>query len=182
MTKSFLYVSLLFVCGLFVSCARHTYPLVTEGNAIIKVDDKLLKYNLQIDFGVKRFDGILALRRMDSGEIRILGSTQFGLSLFDFGLDGNNWRVYDCLEPMRKERVLKLFEKDFKALFLSGGVISRVGMRAEYAKYVNGSGITKGVIKAYPGDGQNPDSVSVKHSWLRLSMRLNKIEDEDVAR
>lgn len=57
---------------------------------------------------------------MPDNEIRIVASTYFGLSLFDFSLRNDQFTVNSCIEPMKKEKVLKLLEMDFRRLFLSG--------------------------------------------------------------
>lgn len=56
---------------------------------------------------------------MPDNEIRIVASTYFGLSLFDFSLRNDQFTVNSCIEPMKKEKVLKLLEMDFRRLFLS---------------------------------------------------------------
>lgn len=57
---------------------------------------------------------------MPDNEIRIVASTYFGLSLFDFSLRNDQFTVNSCIEPMKKENVLKLLEMEFRRLFLSG--------------------------------------------------------------
>lgn len=42
------------------------------------------KYNIQLDFMKHHMSGMLIVRRMPDNEIRIVASTYFGLSLFDF--------------------------------------------------------------------------------------------------
>lgn len=61
---------------------------------------------------------MLIVRQMPDNEIRILGSTYFGLSLFDFSLHCDTFIVNSCIEPMRKKKMLKILETDFKNLFL----------------------------------------------------------------
>ena len=52
--------------------------------------------------------GMLIVRRMPDNEIRIVASTYFGLSLFDFSLRNDQFTVNSCIEPMNKEKELKL--------------------------------------------------------------------------
>ena len=78
------------------------------------------KYNIQLDFMKHHMSGMLIVRRMPDNEIRIVASTYFGLSLFDFSLRNDQFTVNSCIEPMKKEKVLKLLEMDFRRLFLSG--------------------------------------------------------------
>jgi len=81
---------------------------------------KLAKIQYQLDFMKHHMSGMLIVRRMPDNEIRIVASTYFGLSLFDFSLRNDQFTVNSCIEPMKKEKVLKLLEMDFRRLFLSG--------------------------------------------------------------
>lgn len=75
---------------------------------------------MQLDFMKHHFSGLLIVRKLPDNEIRILASTYFGLSLFDFSLRENEFHVNSCIEPMKKKKMLLLLETDFKNLFLSG--------------------------------------------------------------
>ena len=63
------------------------------------------KYNIQLDFMKHHMSGMLIVRRMPDNEIRIVASTYFGLSLFDFSLRDDQFNVNSCIEPMKKEKV-----------------------------------------------------------------------------
>lgn len=154
------------------------------------------KYNIQLDFMKHHFSGMLIVRRMPDNEIRILASTYFGLSLFDFSLCGEQFKVNSCVAPMQKENVLKLLEMDFKQLFLKGkGVRARTtkdrstGKKANHStdkstertieKRTSGKGFGKSIIfinGKTPGD---PEKVKIKHPWIRLTIQLDKLENRD---
>lgn len=162
------------------------------------------KYNIQLDFMKHHFSGMLIVRRMPDNEIRILASTYFGLSLFDFSLCGDQFKVNSCVAPMQKENVLKLLEMDFKQLFLKGkGVRVRTtkdrstgkstncptGKSANHStdkrtkrsieKRTSGKGFGKSIIfinGETPGD---PEKVKIKHPWIRLTIQLDKLENRD---
>lgn len=180
MTRSFQLISILLVCLTFVSCSKNTYPLKTGPAPIISVGNKAQKYNMTLDFGGKHFNGMLIAKTMEDGEIRIVASTMFGLSLFDFGMKGENWNVYSCIEPMRKDRVLKIFETDFKLLFLSDRNVKKIEKTKEYTKFVTGGGISKGVIYAIPETENDSEKIQIKHSWLRLTIGLEKMGENNV--
>ncbi len=180
MTKSFQLISILLICLGFISCSKNTYPIKTGSPAIVPISSEVQKYNLKMDFMSKHFNGILVIRKMNDGEIRILASTLFGLSLFDFGLKGENWQVYSCIEPMRKDRILKIFEKDFKLLFLPDRNIIKKEDKEDKIKFVAGSGLSKSVIYITHDKESIPEKIRVKHSWLRLNIELDKIIENNV--
>jgi hypothetical protein len=136
---------------------------------------------MTLDFGGKHFNGMLIAKTMDDGEIRILASTMFGLSLFDFGMKDETWNVYSCIEPMRKDRVLKIFETDFKLLFLPDRNVKKIEKTEEYTKFVTGGGISKGVIYLAPVAESSSGKIQIKHSWLRLTIGLEKMNENNAA-
>lgn len=137
------------------------------------------KYNIQLDFMKHHMSGMLIVRRMPDNEIRIVASTYFGLSLFDFSLRGDKFNVNSCIEPMKKEKVLKLLEMDFKRLFLSEkGICAKATKNELTEKRVSGKGFGKSVLYItgnIPGD---PAQIKMKHPWIRLTIRLDKLSKE----
>lgn len=123
MKQSFLFANLIFILYLFTSCSSSK---TIAGDAtsyvtpIICAEEYSQKYNMQLDFMKHHFSGLLIVRKLPDNEIRILASTYFGLSLFDFSLRENEFHVNSCIEPMKKKKMLLLLETDFKNLFLSG--------------------------------------------------------------
>lgn len=150
------------------------------------------KYNIQLDFMKHHFSGMLIVRRMPDNEIRILASTYFGLSLFDFSLCGDQFKVNSCVAPMQKDNVLKLLEMDFKQLFLKGkGVRVRTtkdrstGKSANHStdksaertieKRTSGKGFGKSIIFINGETLGDPEKVKIKHPWIRLTIQLDKL-------
>lgn len=123
MKQSFLFANLILILHLFTSC---TSSKIIERNAafpippIICAKEYSQKYNMQLDFMKHHFSGLLIVRKLPENEIRILASTYFGLSLFDLSLRGDEFHVNSCIEPMKKKKILKLLETDFKNLFSNG--------------------------------------------------------------
>lgn len=181
MTRSFWLINTLLICIFFASCSKNTYPLRTGSTPIVQVGSEVQKYNMTLDFAGKHFNGMLIAKTMDDGEIRIVAATMFGLSLFDFGIKGEDWAVYSCIEPMRKDRILKLFEKDFKLLFLENRDIKKIERKEEYTKFVTSGGISKGVIYVTHTKVDNPEKVRIKHPWLRLTIELEKMNENNAS-
>lgn len=181
MTRSFQFISLLLLLFLtFAACSRNSYPLKTGDIPIIPVGNEVQKYHLTLDFAGKHFSGMLIAKMMDNEEIRIIASTMFGLNLFDFGLKGEEWRIYSCIEPMRKKRVLKLFETDFKLLFLPGRSMKKIEKTAKYTKFVKGGGMSGSVIYLMHAMEYNPERIQIKHPWLRLTIGMEKMDEDNV--
>lgn len=136
------------------------------------------KYNIQLDFMKHHFSGMLITRRMSDHEIRILATTHFGLSLFDFSLRGDTFIVNSCVAPMKKDKVLKLLEMDFRHLFLTGKDIRvRTNKNNSIEKRISGKGFGKSALSLSGTKLGDPEQVKIKHPWIRLTIRLDKLKD-----
>lgn len=180
MKPCFLFANLLLALCMLTSCAS---TKVTGGDAakptpIICAQEFSQKYNMQLDFMKHHFSGLLIVRKLPDDEIRILASTYFGLSLFDFSLRENEFIVNSCIEPMRKKKMLQLLETDFKSIFLSNKDIHIKKKSSTFEKRVSGSGFGKSVFHLSQFVSGYPEQVRIKHPWLRLSIQLDKLKDK----
>lgn len=64
---------------------------------------------------------LLLVKRTGPESIRIAGSTWFGMSLFDVSFSDGVFAVNSCVEFMNRKRIIRLLEKDFRTVFISGG-------------------------------------------------------------
>lgn len=174
-------VLLFLVMQLSVSCSPR---ISREGSTVppaieLTKGENSQKYNIQLDFMKHHMSGMLIVRRMPDNEIRIVASTYFGLSLFDFSLQDGKFNVNSCIEPMKKEKVLKLLEMDFKRLFLSEkGIRTKATGNGATEKRTSGKGFGKSILYItgnIPGD---PAQIRIKHPWIRLTIRLDKLSKE----
>lgn len=181
MKPSFLLANLVCVLCLLTSCAS---PKVVEGDAyihsapIIRAQEFSQKYNMQLDFMKHHFSGMLIVRELPDNEIRILASTYFGLSLFDFSLRNEEFQVNSCIEPMKKKKILQLLETDFKNLFLNGKNIRIKKKNSTFEKRVTGSGFGKSVFYLSEFVSGHPEQIKIRHPWLRLSIQLDKLKEK----
>lgn len=133
------------------------------------------KYNMQLDFMKHHFSGMLIVRQLPDEEIRILASTYFGLSLFDFSLQRDSFKLNSCIAPMQKEKILKLFEADFKNLFLPTTHCRLKAKRPLLEKRISGKGFGKSVFTLSEYAADVPQRVQVKHPWIRFTLQLDKL-------
>lgn len=172
MTRYFLCFSILICIGL-TSCSQKLYLTGKDNTALINVNYTIQKYNLKMNIRKNHMSGTVLVRKMDSGEIRIIGITHFGLSLFDFGLQGENWQEYSCIEPMRNKRFLDLLESDFKLLFLPDRKVKKILKKEDYTKYIIGKWFTKNETKIYT----DTENIEIRHPWINISIELEKINN-----
>lgn len=176
MKQNFLFVSLLavilFAC---TSCAHNLTESKASLPPIIRVDTTSQRYNLQFDFMKHHFSGLFIVRRLPNDEIRMLASTYFGLSLFDFSLRNDTFVVNSCIEPMRNEKILRLLEADFKNLFLAKNNLRTVKKRPGFEKRAGGRGFGKSIFFLSTEGAERAQHIEIRHPWLRLKMQLDEL-------
>lgn len=181
MKQCFLFANLILVLFILTSCAssRAARADAAANNmpSIICAEEYSQKYNMQLDIMKHHFSGLLIVRKLPDDEIRILASTYFGLSLFDFSILGDEFRVNSCVEPMRKKKILRLLETDFKNLLLRGKDIRIKKKSSTFEKRVTGRGFGKSVFCLSQFVSGHPELVRIKHPWLRLSIQFDKIKE-----
>lgn len=177
MRQGLLSVSLLVLLLVHTSCASRISESVSSPSTIIEVGKESQKYNIQMDFMKHHFSGMLIVKRMQGDEIRVIASTYFGLSLFDFSFQGNTFRINSCIEPMKKEKILKLLETDFRNLFLNGQMRGRKKKKdGHFEKIICGNGFGKSVFYISESAIENPNQIRIKHPWIRLTIQLDRLE------
>lgn len=175
MTRNFLFFNLLALLFIATSCGRPTYPIPQPYKAILEVDTVVQKYNLQFDFHRMHLSTILAVKKIDSSEIRMIGASPFGLSLFDFGLRKDSIHVYSCIEPLRKKKLIKLLGDDFQTVFLSDKRLKNIKKKKDYTEYINKGSLVRAVIRVSEKENQ-VEKVEIRHAWIRLFMNIEKME------
>lgn len=146
---------------------------------IIKANTASQKYNMQLDFMKHHLSGMLIVRRMPNEDIRFLATTYFGLSIFDFSLQGETFKVNSCIAPMNKEKILKLLEADLKNLFLNSKKIRVKKKNSTFEQRISGKGFGKSVSILSEYVNGEPEQVQIKHPWIRLTIQLNRLKEAE---
>lgn len=173
------FTSILLIIILNLSCSHKISEGAISLPPIVEVDSLSQKYNIQIDFMKHHFSGLLIVRKMDDHEIRILSSSYFGMSLFDFSFLNDKFIINSCLEPLRKKKILNLLEMDFKNVFLTGKSSKRKEKSAIFEKRTSGKGFGKSVFYSSDFSGEAPNRIKIKHPWMRLTIQLDKLNENN---
>lgn len=212
--RSFLSVSLLTLV-LLASCS----PSLTRGYRkervgevareeiapVVSRSGRLQKYNMSLTFMKKHFSGLLLMKQRGADTCRMVLTTHFGLSVFDFEFTPDSFRVYHCIEPLRKEKILSVFRRDFTYLLRfnlqernravvyrpRGGDLSKevykLLSRKPYCWYSQdvergqlermkvGSGWGSAVFDFSGFSGGLPSKIRISHSGLPLLIELEKL-------
>lgn len=145
---------------------------------VIQTSSSTQKFNMQFDFMKHHFSGLLVARRMKNEEVRLLFTTYFGLSVFDFSLRNDSLIVNSCIEPMRKKKVLDLLERDLKTLFLPSRSARVKKKSTTFEQRISGKGFGKAVFSLSDFAGNQPQQVKIKHPWIGMKIQLNELTTE----
>lgn len=171
MTKSFWLISVCFALLLaLLSCSSKVLPA-----PLLKVDSEMQKFSMQISFKKQNFSGMLIVQRRAENEIRIVASAFFGPTLFDFGLRDEVFNVYSCIEPLRNNRIIKLFEHDFKKLFLPNQKFRKIELNEEFAEKISGRNFGKSIFRTYSSSSKDFKMLTIKHPWIGVSISLERL-------
>jgi hypothetical protein len=158
-----------------MSCA--TVPIIPRlyKLPLLNVDNKMQKFNMQIDFKKQSFSGMLIVQRRADSEIRIVASTFFGTTLFDFGIKDGQFAVYSCISPLQRHNVIKLFENNFKKLFLPSQNFRKVRLYEEYEERISGRNFGKSIFRIYKPQNDDFEKLTIKHPWIGITINLEKL-------
>ena len=186
MRRSLRFVSLTVLLFLGIQVQTSCSPRISgEGSTVPPVieltqGEESQKYNIQLDFMKHHMSGMLIVRRMPDNEIRIVASTYFGVkAFFDFSLHDDQFNVNSCIEPMKKEKVLKLLEMDFRQFVLKWKRRPCEATKDNATqKRTSGKGFGKSVVYITDDTPGDPAQIKIKHPWIRLTIRLDKLSKE----
>ena len=177
MKKFLWYVSFLLLLGVGVSsCSPRIQSKQANLPEIVTTDGVSQKFNLQLDFMKHHFSGLLIARRMADDEVRLLFTSYFGLSIFDFSLRNDSLHVNSCIEPMRKKNLLRILEHDLKQVFLPNQQVRIKEKSSIFEKRISGKGMGKAIISLSEFSDNQPQKIQIKHPWIRLKIQLDKLE------
>lgn len=175
--QSTLIGAILLLAGLCTACSPKINEQATTLPPMLVVGEQTQKYNLQLDFMKHHFSGLLVVRQTAPGEIRLLGATHFGLSLFDFQIDHQTFTVNNCIEPLNKKKLLRLLEKDFKNIFIGGNAVRIKKKSCTFEERTSGSGFGKTTYYLSTVTNNSPQQVLIKHKWIGLHIQLDLLNE-----
>lgn len=163
------------LCLLVLSACgtQHSYPAVIQ----LPAGEEAGSYSYSLQFRKKRLEGILVVHRMTPAEIRFLFTTYFGMSVFDYSFRRDSFRVNSCMAPMKRKSVEALMANDFRLLFVGNGTDTATVPFLPVEKRKQGRGFLKSRLTIHRTVAGNPDSITIHHPLLGLTMRINHLAD-----
>jgi len=135
---------------------------------LIDASQQSRKFNMQFDVKKNHLSGMLISRKMPDGNVRLVATSYFGMSIFDFTL-ADTMVVNQCIDPLKRRSVLKLIERDFKPVFVDKSVLKRRKKHTNFEAYKRGHFLGKAKFDVLK------DELSIRHSLLRMSIKINEL-------
>ncbi|MGM0409042.1 MAG: hypothetical protein ACQERU_13760 [Bacteroidota bacterium] len=203
---AFFILSLLFGCSNpYKNITKTEFP-VQNTNEIpysLPHSEKTLIYKTSIDFYQRNISGLLIIKKTDEQSYRIALTTQFGLKIFDFALNGGNLEVVYCIDYLNKKSIIYTFEDDFNLLLMQNKfdrIYTLKDVEKKYKAWVFQSGkmqyyylmnteksqiekieqwkrnAEKISVNLYEYKENLPGNITLKHHNLKLNLELKRIQ------
>jgi hypothetical protein len=189
------------------SAYRSLQPATSDADCPAKLRPKITVgyYRVDVDLMGRPLNGILVVKRMEDGSLRMVYTNGMGLTFFDMGhRDGEGFTVYRILEQLDKDAVVRTLEKDMKLLWMldipdSGlTTLSRDGVKYHLWKegkdhyYYLTEGECGHLLRAERASSRKtiavaetfglvnamPDSVSLTHHNLDMTIHMKRFVNE----
>lgn len=137
--------------------------------------DKSVRHNLQIDVRGNHLSGMMLARPTADGP-RVLATSYFGPTIFDFTLLQDSLKINSCIDPMRRQKVIELLERDLRVVLTDRNLAKLKSKTPTTERRKRGNGFSKSVfVISYNADGKI-SQLQIKHPWLRLQMTIEEIK------
>lgn len=201
-------ISLIVLC---TACATKPYAFLQNGperpscRVGLKPEFNSVLYNTKVDVAGNHLSGLLFLKTMADGSIRIVFTNEMGFKMFDFEFFENEFRVIQCIKKLNKAAVIRALRRDLGMLvqagydympvrylqsgsllylaFLDGSETIYLIADKECGKVERmeaGTKYKRKVIMNITGSGKGmPDSVHIAHQAFQFNIALKKVETQD---
>lgn len=75
-------------------------------------------YQMELEIYGKQFSGIIAVKQIEPVTYRIAITTELGNKLLDFEISEKGYQLHFAIKPLRKKRILKLLDEQFRWLLV----------------------------------------------------------------
>ncbi len=181
-------ISIILVVGSLASCSSvlkegiwlQNTPF-TAGNMphVYDTIPSIQMFDFTLAFKKSEITGIVIIKTTGAEERRIVMTSPFGMTFLDFELKGKNIKINYCIEQLNREKVILLLKKDFEIIFKPdhSPITKFLYSSPERLDALEqGNGITKTVMWFNDYKGKWPETILIKHPFLRLSLLLKKTE------
>ena len=168
MSRGLLKILTIIIVWLAAAHSGWAQPIIAPG--------KTARHNLQVDARGNHLSGMMIARPTAAGP-RVLATSYFGLTIFDFTLAPDSLKVNSCVEPMRRPKVLQLLERDLRVLLVDRNRAKLKKQTPGKELRKSGTGFGKSVYTIIYNAEGNVEQVLIKHPWIRLRMTVEELKE-----
>ncbi len=171
----------------------------------LKPEFNTVLYNTKVNVAGNHLSGLLFIKSMADGSLRIVFTNEMGFKMFDFEFFENEFRVIHCVNKLNKAAVLRSLRRDLGMLvqagydympvryLQSGSLLYLAFLDGSETIYMitdkncekiermeAGSRYKRKVVMNLIGDGNSmPDSVYIAHQAFQFNIALKKVETQN---
>lgn len=117
--RSLLFSSLIAFC--FCTGLHAQVFDLTTGITVFTDTTQRYLYKNKIDLYGHYFSGLMMIKPLGKGDYKVAITTEFGSKILDFEFRNGDFLLNDCIDEMRRKKVLKILESDMRLLLGIGG-------------------------------------------------------------
>lgn len=153
-------------------------PLVIDTSAGVQI------YDLTMTYKDVEFAGILLMNSGMQEKNRFVLTSHFGMTVFDLETTAKGYRTHYVIPAMNRKRVLYLLWSDFSILMRPDffkNIKYTYGEGCKLKSLVRSGSITKTEMSFIQYVNGFPNTLEINHPYLKLNIKLKKIENADGA-
>jgi hypothetical protein len=161
-------------------------------------------YHTSVDVVGSHISGLLLIKNMPDSSIRVVFTSEAGVTFFDFGFADGNFKVHNILGQLNKKPVIEILRKDFELILglpfqeasfqswtMNDEVFYGVKQKKETAYFITtkdcaslrrlelGSSRKKKVTVLISGESYpSPDKIELTHHTFNMKINLSRFEKE----
>jgi len=191
---------------LTISCSRQPYSYLNreKGSDCVSrliPDFSVIRYRTSVELAGREFGGTLIIKRMNDQSTRAVFTGDAGITFFDMGFNGDDFKVYYINNQLNRKAVIRQLQNDIKLILMAevkGEAVKAVisnnemihfyGSDKNTAAYITTSDCTaliraerwkKGKLNSkahiYSMKNNHPDSVIIEHNRINFTISLKQI-------
>ena len=159
-------------------------------------------YKAKIELYRKNFGGILIIKKLGVSDHRVVFTTEFGSTLFDFQFGEDSFTKHFVVDELDKKPIINLLKKDFRLLLKEKAEVETAFSSPQHLIYktINGNGFNfyyfgkftdslekivstsktkeKFEIDFQSEKGKLAENIVIKHNDINLKIDLEKFKKE----
>jgi len=195
------------ICFCCSSDYRYMHSIEADANCIANLAPRQLNtswYHAGVDVAGSHISGLLLIKNMPDSSIRVVFTSEAGVTFFDFGFAEGNFKVHNIIGQLNKKPVIQTLRKDFELILglsfqgasyqswtMNDEVFYGVKQKKETAYFITtkdcaslrrlelASSRKRKVTVLLSGQSHSsPEKIEIRHHTFNMKINLSRFEKE----